>query len=939
MRTTRWLAGVIWLSTVGCTSVLGDDYVFDLDEGAGGAAGASGSSGSSGSSGQGGDAGSAGQAGASGGGGAAGGGGAGQGGGGAGGSPFECGNQIREGAEECDGGDVNGLTCTTALGQLSSGTLGCLPDCKRDYSNCHYCGDDKVGTGEECDGTDLGTATCASRTGNANAKGDLACTPLCTFDASGCSFCGDGKLQTGEACDGTNLDGATCSTAVGVVATGTLGCSSSCALDTSSCQFCGNHVRDSSEDCEDSDLGGATCESVVGAGSKGTLVCSSKCGLDTTGCSPPTSCGDGTRDGSDQCDGADLGGATCATVLQRSGATGTLACAKNCTFDTSACRSCGDGVINNQGEQCDGVALGGKTCATVNPSATGTLACASDCTLDASGCSFCGDGKKNGGEVCDGADLGGASCASLIPGSSGTLGCSSTCTFDKTPCQYCGDGTKNGSEVCDGTDFGTASCATLVGFGSTGTLKCNPGCGTISTAACSAVVTCGDGVVDPSKGEQCDGSVPGGVTCATETGQSGATGTLSCTNNCRLDRTKCHYCGNNVRDNAGEVCDGTDLGGATCPPDYTGKPTCSPLTCQLDSSSCLCQAPRQECSGKCVDPGSDADNCGACGHSCLGAKCSKGACAATQVATGSCAPSAYVIDNDQGVMFVVGTNNNAPCLVRKDLSTGLTTPLSQDVALQGAKLIVADATSLYVATKGGTTFSSQLVQINRTTSVVTVLDVAAKRSPLGLCLAGTSLFLSSTGMLAGKTGTHHIVTEYPTSNPSKSAALLDLGGEVNPLRGAACTVDTFYFGVNSSTFNAAAYPIEALTLDGKTTNVGPTNQRDLSQIVLFKGSLYWTLLNNNSGVGQIATVATDGSSSATLLSDPAINPSGLAVDENGIYWVDAQTSTVNYLGLNGKGGRVLGSASTLPTSPQLSPQFVYYIAPTGNGPSLFRVPR
>src|SRR6266404_1803287 len=71
---------------------------------------------------------------------------------------------------------------------------------------------------------------------------------------------------------------------------------------------------------------------------------------------------------------------------------------------------CGDGQIS-QGEACDGDALGGATCASLD-FASGTLACA-QCHFDTTGCSFCGNAAINGSEECDGGDLGGRTCAAL----------------------------------------------------------------------------------------------------------------------------------------------------------------------------------------------------------------------------------------------------------------------------------------------------------------------------------------------------------------------------------------------------------------------------------------------------------------------------------------------------------------------------------------------
>ena len=70
-------------------------------------------------------------------------------------------------------------------------------------------------------------------------------------------------------------------------------------------------------------------------------------------------CGDGNISGSEQCDGTNMGGKTCASQGFNGG---TLKCTKACNFDTANCYKCGDGAINSQYESCDGSNLAGKTC-------------------------------------------------------------------------------------------------------------------------------------------------------------------------------------------------------------------------------------------------------------------------------------------------------------------------------------------------------------------------------------------------------------------------------------------------------------------------------------------------------------------------------------------------------------------------------------------------
>ncbi len=94
---------------------------------------------------------------------------------------------------------------------------------------------------------------------------------------------------------------------------------------------------------------------------------------------------------------------------------------------------CGDDLIEGR-EDCDGTELGAETCESQG-FVSGDLACADDCTYDTSGCETCGDGVVDVGDACDGDDLGGASCDSLGMGfTGGTLGCAVDCSYDTSGC-------------------------------------------------------------------------------------------------------------------------------------------------------------------------------------------------------------------------------------------------------------------------------------------------------------------------------------------------------------------------------------------------------------------------------------------------------------------------------------------------------------------------
>jgi hypothetical protein len=204
-------------------------------------------------------------------------------------------------------------------------------------------------------------------------------------------YCGDGLVNLAEACDGADVKGATCG-GLGL-GTGTVSCTSACTLDTNACSGpprCGDGIRNlANEACDGPDIGGGTCEG-LGLGA-GTLSCDSSCKFNTASCSAPPRCGDGVINrAGEACDGADLGGLTCADSGFLGGR---LSCNADCTLNASSCTGrpfCGDGEINQSTEECDKLNFGSKTCDSLGLGG-GTLTCSSACKLQTAGCATSGD--------------------------------------------------------------------------------------------------------------------------------------------------------------------------------------------------------------------------------------------------------------------------------------------------------------------------------------------------------------------------------------------------------------------------------------------------------------------------------------------------------------------------------------------------------------------
>jgi hypothetical protein len=250
--------------------------------------------------------------------------------------------------------------------------------------------------------------------------------------------------------------------------------------------------------------------------------------------------------------------------------------AGGCSDDDSGGARCGDGVVNPElGEECDGRALGGRTCEDVDPTSLGgVLKChpvgsADECTFDLSQCAFpeCGNGTVEAGEECDGYDLQGASCQSLGH-DAGQLLCTgpesaNPCTLDESECldsPYCGDGNVDVAqgEVCDGGDMNGETCESLGFLG--GTLRCDLQC-QYDTSQCDQPV-CGNDTREAT--EVCDGSDLADEDCIS---RGYLEGTLACGNDClSFDESGCSghpVCGDGVIE-GNEVCDGTNLAGQTC---------------------------------------------------------------------------------------------------------------------------------------------------------------------------------------------------------------------------------------------------------------------------------------------------------------------------------------------------------------------------------------
>jgi len=296
----------------------------------------------------------------------------------------------------------------------------------------------------------------------------FALIPLtsCKTKVTTTGTCGDNYLDPGEACDRDQVP--TCQEIGYHAQSGPLPCTDSCTLDESVCSLqCGDGILSTDyEQCDGADLNGASCLS-LGMGS-GQLSCTTACRFDSSGCEDQAVCGDGTLSTPfEQCEGANLDGQSCQSLGYHDGA---LSCDLQCAFDLESCRTfgrCGDSQIQSvYGEQCEGLELSGQTCISLGFHG-GTLLCGSDCLFNTEPCAAvgrCGDNtlQSSFGEVCDGTSLGGQTCISR-GFRAGQLACTADCAgFDESACTngQVGEPCLNGDECSGISEPLTANCFT-----------------------------------------------------------------------------------------------------------------------------------------------------------------------------------------------------------------------------------------------------------------------------------------------------------------------------------------------------------------------------------------------------------------------------------------------------------------------------------------------
>ncbi len=546
-------------------------------------------------------------------------------------TPYYCGDSITIGPEQCDG---NTRACTTAAGY--AGTESCTGSCSWS-GTCvpsESCGDNVRNGNEQCDGS----GTICITNGYIGSK---SCSASCTLNAcTTTQHCGDNIRNGFEICDGTS--GSTCANIYGAEYIGTPGCRTDCsAFVQGTCRIALDYVckGSSTGSCDifaipslswsgyDCGANAPTDCSTVESGNDpnicgGTINCKdsslqSNSACTAAGCTwQPNVCGDSVMNvaAGEQCDDGNLNNYDgCSS-----------SCLKTYVCKGSSTQSCNGYFVDNCETECDTAPAGCyadqfwsecyHSCGGIIECKDSSLQSNSACT--AAGCGWqpnvCGDGVVNvlDGEECDdGNSVVGDGCSSckleyICKGPS-TRSCGEfeipslswsgyDCSADAPLNCYTVEPAIN-PNYCDGT----IDCSAYRGA------KC-------TTLGCSWVPSiCGDNIIDPNRGDECDGSTAYGKTCAnynvySDPQGNGAdvpanNGNLIC-GGCKLNSAGCGYCSNGIREPA-EICDGSDINGKVC----SQYNSCS----NANGNAVNCNNGVVSCTNSC---NFDYSKCGYCGN-------------------------------------------------------------------------------------------------------------------------------------------------------------------------------------------------------------------------------------------------------------------------------------------------------------------------------------
>jgi hypothetical protein len=285
---------------------------------------------------------------------------------------------------------------------------------------------------------------------------------------------------------------------------------------------------------------------------------------------------------------------------------------------------------------------------------------------------------------------------------------------------------------------------------------------------------------------------------------------------------------------------------------------------------------------------SDPDNCGACGHGCLGGACVAGQCQPVLLATGP-QPFSVVVDDTRVYWTTAGTDPGEVRSVAKDGSS----PATIATGLNDPQGVFVDATNLFWNEVGS---PGRVSMGDKDGSNAVILSQSNADGPQGI-VADTSwvywldIYTYRGVVRAGRTATPDGGT--PTVLASGWDYVFGMAQD-----------DTYIYWTSEGT--------------------APVGDTDAAAAV----------------PGKILSVRKDGTTSATVLADGLGDPHFVTVDATAVYWTDSADNTVMRLALKGSAPTQLAQGAQ-PYGIAVDATYVYFstLGTDHSDGTLVRVPK
>lgn len=329
----------------------------------------------------------------------------------------------------------------------------------------------------------------------------------------------------------------------------------------------------------------------------------------------------------------------------------------------------------------------------------------------------------------------------------------------------------------------------------------------------------------------------------------------------------------------------------------------------------------RSCSGS-LD--TDSENCGACGHSCLGSACQVGLCAFVELASKQVVPSGLAVGD--GAVFWT-TEGADPDYVGNVFALSLSDPTATPTVIATSQkypraLTFADG-ALYWGSYGDGAIGKWT-----TLTGTSDLGVAPSGRPYNVVANSTHLYFAM-AVEHSNMPASGAVARCPLDGCRGAPEILATSDAM--IVGLAIDGGALFWSVFSS--NGAIY---RLTLDDASSpRAIAVGQASPVNVAAFGGFVYWL----NAGSGTVARVSADAvGATPTILASNQPSPSGIAADDQGVYWTTStRTGQVMKLAHGTSTPLVLASAQPSPGNVRIDAAYAYWTN-TGNG-SIRRVPK